>query len=445
MSLKKWSFSAKLWTVRAGARRFYDELMRNERLGEAQLRAYQDDLAQRIVSFAMKASPFYSDTYGASGVRPELLADPEQWARLPILDRTTVKENSARFATPEATRRNVRDALTGGSTGEPLRTMQDARMPALALSWRMYSWWGVEPHADLARIGRWSFGRAAMLKNDLAWWPTRQIYLDAGLISEETMIGFHRDLNRVRPVLIEGYVGAMIEFADFLERRGLTVPVPRAVATTAAPLTAPTRARLESAFGAPVHDEYRGSEFGWMAGECGVRDGLHIFTDVRRIEIVDQSGAPAAPGELGDIVITDLRNRVFPLIRYRTGDRGILRAGPCACGRSLPLMEQPQGRDTDLIRLPSGAVLAHRLMGMFSDHPEAVRLFQIHQLADYSLTIRVVEGDASDARVHTEQAVEGLRKRIDNEVPVRIEYVESLPYTGGKIKYVISDVPSGRQ
>lgn len=440
MSFQSAAFAAKAATLRRRTGRFHRELLANERLAAEELAALQNRLAAEIVGFAMTRSPFYRRTYGALDIDPSTLHDPARWAELPILDRATIKGASSDFPTPEAVGRNIRPALTGGSTGEPLRTMHDARVPALALSWRMYAWWGVSPWDDLARIGRWSFGRLETLKNDVAWWPTRQTYLDAGLISNETMTSFHRAVNRTRPRLIEGYVGAMLEFADFLERRRLTIPAPVAVATTAAPLTAPARARLEQAFGAPVHDEYRGSEFGWMAGECDRRDGLHVFADVRRIEVVDENGAPAAPGELGDLVITDLRNRVFPMIRYRTGDKGILRGEPCACGRSLPLMEQPQGRTTDLIRLPSGAVLAHRLMGMFAAHPEAVRLFQIHQLADYSIVVRVVEGEAAQARAHIEAAVAALSERIRHEVPVRLEYVDALPYSGGKTKYVISDV-----
>lgn len=442
MTLRSALFSAKSSTLKADVGRFHRHLLANQHLNPEALQTLQDRLAQDIVQMAMRESPFYRRTYGELGVRPEALADPQAWAELPVLDRSTVKTHSAEFPTPAATGDAVRTALTGGSTGEPLRTMHDARVPSLALSWRMYSWWGIEPYDDLARIGRWSFNRLATVKNTLSWWPTRQVYLDAGMISEETMIPFHRALTRVRPRLIEGYVGALLEFADFLERRGLQVPAPVAVATTAAPLTATARTRLEAVFGAPVFDEYRGSEFGWMAGECSRQDGLHIFADVRRIEVIDEEGQPLPPGELGDLAITDLRNRVFPLIRYRTGDRGILRSEPCPCGLSLPLMEQPQGRTIDVLHLPSGTALAHRLTAIFSAHPESVRLFQIHQQEDYSLTVRVVEGEGANTRQHITEAVEGLRARIHNEVPVRLEYVDSLPYTGGKTKYIISDVRS---
>ena len=82
-------------------------------------------------------------------------------------------------------------------------------------------------------------------------------------------------------------------------------------------------------------------------------------------------------------------------------------------------------------------------MGMFGAHPEAVRLFQIYQRSDYSIVVRVVIGDSTDAKTHVDRAVSDLRVRIDNEVPVTIEYVESLPYTRGKIKYVLSDVAVG--
>jgi phenylacetate-CoA ligase len=236
-------------------------------------------------------------------------------------------------------------------------------------------------------------------------------------------------------------VGAVLEFADFLDSEGLTIPTPTAIATSAAPLPPSARRRIESVMGAPVYDEYRGSEALWMAGECALQTGLHIFADAKRIEVVDADGRSLPAGEVGDIIVTDLTNRVFPIIRYRLGDRGALIDGACGCGVSLPRMVQPEGRAIDILRLPNGTGVSH-LTAMFSKHPESVRLFQVHQRADYSIAVRVVLGDGADAARHVEEAVAILRRRVDGAVPVTLEYLDSLPYSGGKTKYVISDVPN---
>ncbi len=436
------AFRAKSATVRRGSGAFLRELTEHQSLAPEALRDLQWQRATRMLRWATEATAFYPDHLTRHGIEVDDVRGWRDWESLPILDRTVVKEHAQGFRTPEARPGATRDARTGGSTGQPLRTLQDARVPSLALAWRMYSWWGVAPWDDLARIGRWGFGRTDALRNALQWWPSRQTYLDAGLISRDSMRAFHRRISRTRPALLEGYVGSMLEFADFLDEEGLQAPPLRAVATTAAPLTPSVRRRLESAFDAPVYDEYRCSEFGWMAGECRERQGLHLFGDVRLVEVVDEHGRTLPPGEVGDLVVTDLTNRVFPLIRYRIGDRGALVDGQCACGVTLPLVRQPEGRSTDVLRLPSGRALGHRLMAMFSAHPDSVRLFQIHQRADFSIVVRVVLGAGADSRRHVEDAVDELRRRIGGEVPVATEYVDSLPFTGGKVKYVVSDVPA---
>lgn len=439
MGLAEWSFSVKSRTVRRSSGAYLAELERNQHLAPAELAALESRRAASIARFAAAATPYYGRLFAEHGIDVGRLEEPSEWQRIPITDRAQVKQHEAELR-PAGSERFAREALTGGSTGEPLRTAHDARVPALALAWRMYSWWGVQPWENLARLGRWGFGRWETVRNRIQWWPTAQVYLDAALIDAESMRAFHRTIVRTRPALIEGYVGAVVEFSNFLASEGLTIPTPTAVATSAAPLPPPTRRLIEAALGAPVYDEYRGSEALWMAGECRRQDGLHIFSDARRIEVLDSQGRPLPPGEVGDIVVTDLTNRVFPIIRYRMGDRGSLMDGVCGCGITLPRMAQPEGRTTDIVRLPSGKALNHRMMAMFAAHPEAVRLFQVHQRADYSIAVRVVIGDSHDAKRHIEDAVAKLRRRVAGEVPVIVEYVDALPYTGAKTKYVISDV-----
>ena len=150
-------------------------------------------------------------------------------------------------------------------------------------------------------------------------------------------------------------------------------------------------------------------------------------------------GDRCPPGETGDVVVTDFANRVFPIIRYKLGDRGSLMAGECSCGLALPRMAPPDGRVSDVLRLPDGSVMWQQLMTLFSKEPDAVRLFQIHQDADYSIELRVVLGDTPDAQEAVERAAGTLRQRTGGQVPVTVHAVDSLPYTRGKIKYMSSD------
>ena len=115
------------------------------------LRDFQFERASQMLAWATEATTFYPRFYGARNVDCADVRSWDDWEALPILDLSIVKDHAADFATAEATPRNVRDAKTGGSTGQPLRTMHDARVPTLALAWRMYSWWTVRPWVTISR------------------------------------------------------------------------------------------------------------------------------------------------------------------------------------------------------------------------------------------------------------------------------------------------------
>lgn len=433
------AFRIKCATVKRRSGDYIGELLAHEQLDRDEVIGLQRVRAASVARFAAERSPYYTRLFESAGVDPSRLMDEREWAKIPVTGRVDMREHESEILTPEGTRRTAEESKTGGSTGEPLRVYRDARVPTLALAWRMYRWWGVEPWDNIARVGRWGFGRVDSIKTSLFWWPTSLVYLDAKYFDPQTMTDFYARMSKAKPALLEGYVGAMVALADFLAEKNLKLPSLRAVATTAAPLTPGVRARLQEVYGVPVYDEYRGSEVNWMAGECAQRDGLHIFADARLIEVLGDDGEPVSPGEEGDIVVTDLTNRVFPIIRYRLGDRGALRDSPCPCGNPLPLMEPVQGRAADLLRFPRGGGVNHGVMAMFAKHPRSVRVFQVYQAPDYSIEVRVVLGDEPDAAKHIEEAVEGLRRQVRGVVPVALRYTDEIISPGGKLKYLISD------
>ena len=355
-SLRDRIFEAKLRMARPAELDELRALMQNERLAPERLEALARARAADIVRFAMAHTDYYRERYARAGIRERDLADPDVFQSLPVLERADVREHFERIRSDEGTPSNVQRAVTGGTTNEPLRVLRDARAQHRTLAWRLHRWWGVGPGENQALIWRDpSADRWKNLVRDALWWPTRTVRMDANHIDAQATAAFLDGWERLRPALLTGYVGAVIEVARFIERSGRRVPPPRAVGTTAAPITAGQKQYLGEVFGAPVYDHYQCIETPMIAGECEQRDGLHVFADARRVEILDRDGRPVAPGESGNVVITDFRNRVFPLIRYRLGDEARWRPGACPCGVTFPMLEPVRGRVTDVLRLPSGS------------------------------------------------------------------------------------------
>ena len=319
----------------------FSELMRSERLSLDELMARQESARQTIVRGAMEHTAFYPRFYGAEGFEIGDIGKEGWFERLPVVTKKELREHFDEFVNPEA-RQFLRISTTGGSTGTPTKTGYDGRAAEEIYSWRLMDWFGVKPWDDHAYV--WRDTRHSLksrLINAALWWPTKHLKLDATFITEEAIEKFLGEFNRVRPTLLQGYVGAITQvaqcvidrFGSFGERlEGLDVWRPKVVWTTSAPLRPSNRALIEKAFGAPVCDQYGSCEVRWIAQQCAECGGLHVNTEHVHIEFVDDNNMPVPKGEYGRTLLTNLEDTVFPLIRYENGDRGRWLKEQCSAG-----------------------------------------------------------------------------------------------------------------
>ena len=91
------------------------------------------------------------------------------------------------------------------------------------------------------------------------------------------------------------------------------------------------RRRIETTTGARVAQNYGLNEIGLAAAQCAAGN-YHVHVEHCIAEIVDEAGAPCAPGVAGRLVLTALKNPAMPLLRYDSGDMARAVAGPCPCG-----------------------------------------------------------------------------------------------------------------
>ena len=113
------------------------------------------------------------------------------------------------------------------------------------------------------------------------------------------------------------------------------------------------RAQLEDGWGARVTEAMGIGDIGpSLWGECEQQDGMHLgargFVHAELIEPGSGAALPLADGATGELVLTHLRHRAAPLLRFRTRDHVLVRTDPCDCGRTGPRV-RCIGRTDDML------------------------------------------------------------------------------------------------
>jgi phenylacetate-CoA ligase len=186
------------------------------------------------------------------------------------------------------------------------------------------------------------------------------------------------------------------------------------------------RSKLEEKFGMMIRQTYGTADVRCLGYECMKKNGMHIPDD-KIVEIVDpETGKQLGPGKIGEIVATTF-NKIYPLIRFGTGDLSILTETPCSCGRTSPRLLKILGRVDQ----------ATKVRGLFV-HPGQVNevASRYPQIANYQMVIKRKEDkDEMTLRIEFKEEVSQLEK-LKQEIEQSIRDVM-------KIRGDVQFVPKG--
>lgn len=400
-------------------------------------------LLRELLVYAGSRVPYYRDAFGAAGVDPRGLREPADLAAFPVLDKRQLVEQRERLTAPGRALRGAQWDATGGSTGDPVRFLRSREFIAwsFANELRMWRWYGAEPGAPWALV--WGADRDLPPERSVKSLRGRLLgvcQLNAFFIDEERCRVFAGLLEDFRPAVVYGYATALARFAAWARDSGRELGIrPKAIRSTAEVLLPDHRELIERHLHGPVYDYLGGRDAGPVAGECREHRGLHVFPDVTWVEVVRPDGTHCAAGEVGEILVTKLRERAMPFVRYRTGDRASWLHGTCGCGLAFPRLTSVEGRVGDFVRAPDG----REIHGEFFTHlfygVPGVARFQVRQPAPDRLRILVQPAGEPDPstleRIRRASADHfGARDPAD----VAIEIVDQIPVgASGKHRFVL--------
>ena len=163
-------------------------------------------------------------------------------------------------------------------------------------------------------------------------------------------------------------------------------------------------------------------------------DSYYIDTENYYYEILKMdSDEPAAPGEPGRIVITDLNNYAFPIIRYDNGDIAVAERKQNG-DRYRLILKELYGRRSDTIYDTEGNTLTPYIITNNLWDVEGVRQYQFIQNTETVYTLRL-NGDRE--KMDMEDILGRIRPYFGENADIRIEFVDEIPVlNSGKRKYI---------
>jgi phenylacetate-CoA ligase len=398
-----------------------------------------------LLELVLERNPFHRARLG--GERPRTLA------QVPLLEKRELVEDQRRhppFGTnltfPLESYTHVHQ--TSGTTGPPLRvldTSEDWRWWASCLA-TTYRAAGIGPGDRVALA--FSFGP------HVQFWDARDglelvaaMSVTLGGMSSVQRLQTIAQVEATALVCTPSYALRLYEVAVEENLEGALASLQKVICAGEPGASLPAvRARIEEGLGVRVYDHAGLSETGPFAYPCAEGGGLHINADEFVCEILTQTPSasgtgnadlrPAGPGERGELVLTPLGRRGWPVLRYRTGDIVVNAAETCPAGHAHPWLPGGiVGRTDDMVVI--------RGMNVYpSAIEQAVR--NATDSGEFRLTFYTEPGGMDEVKLEVELArgatARTLQDVMRQQLGLRVRVVPVgpgvLPRTEGKARRV---------
>ena len=397
----------------------------------------------RTLEYAVENSSFYRETCGKllpeqssseeisrKRIRP---GDWERFWKLPFTTPEDIRENPESFVcvNPKEIARII-TLYTSGSKGNPKRIyFTEADLLRTADFFEKGMQYLIAPGDSITVYmegpGRFSIG--GLQKEGLA-----------RIGSEVTVHGLIRDMAAAAAdgegrdcfIGVPSQMYGLASYAPWLR--------PKSVLLSADYVPESVKSFLETTWQCKVYTHWGMTETGYGGGvQCGAREGYHLRDDDLLIEVLDpQTGVPVKDGEYGELVLTTLRRRGMPLLRYRTGDLGRMLTEPCGCGCLKPRLDKVEGRLDDCMRLSDGTVLSMHVLDELLFSLDGVQDFEAETEGEKLLRVYVQVRDGMEAPAREavlNSVVSCLKERFGAVLSIEVQKKEISPYIGsGKRK-----------
>lgn len=371
------------------------ELRRFYAMAPAEQAALSRRRLAEMLAFAGAHVPYYRDLFPSAGFDPASVEkDPQHLEKLPLLTKDIIAEQGERLLSRALAEGRYHACKTGGSTGRKVTVFYDqessdyssavtayarGRIGATRLQPALHFAARFPGEVQQGRFSREAFKCLAMNRSNIFF-----DRLDAQGLDE-----MWETLRQRAPYLVHAHPSTIYALALFLRDEGIDAQgVFEVFESSGEVLDRRQRQVIAETFGCRVIDRYGLAEFGVIAYELGQQPGGALA--LLNSECWAENGDTTVDGGSGRLIVTGLRNRLMPLIRYDTGDLATV-----AEVDGAPALAGIVGRVHDVVALNGVPYLTHHLQDVLDHRVGGIRDFQI-DLRTSPPTLRIVPEPGAD-------------------------------------------------
>jgi phenylacetate-CoA ligase len=389
---------------------------------------YQDEQSLQLLylkeflKFVVDNSKFYAELY--HGINLDTINSIEDLKILPIVDKEMLRTNIIDVYTI-----NEKDGIvsfTGGTTGKSLKVVYhkddfQKRMAYLdAFKYRV----GIDDPFNSSKA-TFSGRDITHSNNSKVFWRYNRAYnqklYSTFDLTEENLPLYIDDLNEFKPEIVNGFVSAIYEISEFIDRNQIKLSFePKAIFTTSETLLPHHRELIEKVFKTKIYNQYASAEGAPFITEC-IKGNLHYNIDTGVIETIETDFG-------NQMIITSFTTRGTPLVRYNIGDTITFKEGTCTCGSSHPLVKKIEGRKVDyLYSKEKGKISLSHLADVIKGIPNSIKKMQFVQKSEDKIDILVVVDQNKYVSDHKNSILKEMEYRFGKQTSVNILEVDDIP------------------
>ncbi len=435
------------WLIGRNIYRYFHDLNRSQWLSRDNMIELQNLKLQQMISHCYNHVTYYRELFDRHNLKPSDIQTYKDLVKIPLLDKKIIRENLYHGMLSDNYNKNELLLIsTSGSTGVPFQCYADKFQ--LEMRWattlRGQTWTGYQFGDRCARLWHQTIGMniIQIIKEFIDAFLTRRIFIPAYELSDKNLNKYMRKLFQYKPVLIDGYAESFNFLAQYVEKNKIQPFTPKGIISSAQTLPKQSRDIIEQKFNTKVYDKYGSREFSGIAYQSSAQYGHLVNSESYIVEIL-KDGMPAPAGELGEVVITDLNNKVMPFIRYRVGDLAVAHpfTEQSPCGRGMQIIGDIEGRVQAIIFAKNGNFVPGTFFAhFFKEHSHLIKQYQVIQNILDAVDLKIIKGERFNDEQFN-QLIDELRQFLGHDMHINILFVDEIQMgRTGKRQGAISNI-----